>query len=100
MRSLDIDAINETIHARVRLGIMAALAEVETTDFVTLKQALNVTQGNLSIHLTKLENAGYITIDKRIVERRPVTTARITRAGRSAFADYLAALGSIVAPRG
>lgn len=92
----DIGAIDDVIHGRLRLGIMAYLANAEVADFNELKDALDATQGNLSVHLRKLEEAGYIEIDKSFLDRRPLTRARMTRKGRKAFAAYLEAVGQLL----
>lgn len=92
----DIDKIDDVIHGRLRLGIMAYLADAEVADFNELKAALQATQGNLSIHLRKLEDAGYIKIEKSFLARKPLTRARMTPAGRKAFAAYLAAIAKLV----
>jgi DNA-binding MarR family transcriptional regulator len=96
MIPIDIDRIDDVIHGRVRLGIMTYLANADTADFNELKAALNTTQGNLSIHLTKLEEAGYISITKSFLGRKPNTRMRLTRAGRKAFSDYLKVLSELV----
>jgi DNA-binding MarR family transcriptional regulator len=96
MAAFDVDSLDEVIHGRMRLGIMAYLAHAEAADFTELKTALNATQGNLSIHLRKLEDAGFIAIDKSFLNRKPLTRARITDAGRQAFAAYLEALTKLV----
>ncbi len=99
MPGFDVEHIDEIIHGRMRLGIMAYLGDVEAADFNELKAALNATQGNLSIHLRKLEDAGYIVIDKSFLNRRPLTRARITPAGRKAFLAYLDAIAELVKDR-
>ena len=96
MPPFDPSAIDEVIHGRIRLGIMAYLADVEVTDFTTLKTVLSATPGNLSIQLRKLEDAGYIAIEKSFMRRKPLTRARITSAGRQAFATYLDAMGKLI----
>jgi DNA-binding MarR family transcriptional regulator len=96
MSGFDIGRIDDVIHGRLRLGIMAYLANAEVADFNELKSALQATQGNLSIHLRKLEDAGYIAIEKSFLARKPLTRARITAAGRRAFADYLKAIGALI----
>jgi DNA-binding MarR family transcriptional regulator len=93
----DIGKIDEVIHGRLRLGVMAYLAQAEVASFSELKAILQVTQGNLSIQLRKLEDAGYIEIDKSFLGRKPLTRARLTRAGRKAFRNYLEAIGKLVA---
>ena len=96
MAAFDIGRIDDVIHGRLRLGIMAYLANSEVADFNELKAALQATQGNLSIHLRKLEEAGYITIEKSFLARKPLTRARITAAGRKAFAQYLEAISKLI----
>jgi DNA-binding HxlR family transcriptional regulator len=92
----DIAKIDEVIHGRLRLGVMAYLADAEVGSFNELKAALETSQGNLSIQLRKLEDAGYIAIDKSFLGRKPLTRARITPAGRTAFALYLEAIGKLI----
>jgi DNA-binding MarR family transcriptional regulator len=100
MAGFDIGRIDDVIHGRMRLGIMAYLADAEVANFNELKRALDATQGNLSIHLRKLEEAGYIAIDKSFLDRKPLTRARLTDAGRRAFAEYLEALAGLVGRAG
>lgn len=88
----DIGRLDEVIHGRVRLGIMAYLSGAEAADFNELKQKLQVTDGNLSAHMRKLEEAGFIVVDKTFQGRRPLTRASLTDHGRSAFIAYLDAL--------
>ncbi|HEY8004872.1 MAG TPA: transcriptional regulator [Phenylobacterium sp.] len=97
--SYDIGKIDEVIHGRLRLGVMAYLANAEVADFNQLKTLLDVTQGNLSVQLRKLEEARYVTIEKGFLGRRPRTQVRITPMGRKAFAAYLDALGKVIGPR-
>ena len=96
MAAFDIGRIDDVIHGRLRLGIMAYLANAEVADFNELKSLLQATQGNLSIHLRKLEDAGYIAIEKSFLGRKPLTRARITAAGRRAFGAYLEAMGRLI----
>jgi DNA-binding MarR family transcriptional regulator len=96
----DISGLDDVIHGRVRLGIVAYLASAEVADFTELKDLLDVTQGNLSVHLRKLEDAGYVAIDKSFVGRKPLTRVRLTEAGRAAFASYLQAMGQLVEQAG
>ncbi len=99
MARFDIGKIDEVIHGRLRLGVMAYLADAEVADFTELKNALEATQGNLSIHLRKLQDAGYVTIEKSFLNLKPLTQVRLTEAGRAAFADYLEALSKLVGPK-
>jgi len=96
----NIDAIDEVIHGRVRLGIMAFLAGADSAEFSTLKAKLQLTDGNLSVHLRKLEDAGYVEVIKQFVGRKPQTQARITKAGRAAFTRYLQAMSALVDGQG
>ena len=98
--SYNIGKIDEVIHGRLRLGVMAYLANAEVADFNELKALLEVTQGNLSVQLRKLEDAGYVAIEKGFLGRKPRTQVRITPAGRKAFAVYLDALGKLIGPQG
>jgi DNA-binding HxlR family transcriptional regulator len=95
----DIGRIDDVIHGRVRLGIMAILSGVESADFATLKGRLQTTDGNLSVHLRKLEEAGFAEVTKRFVGRKPLTEASMTEAGRKAFVAYLDAMAGLVQPR-
>lgn len=92
----DIGRIDDVIHGRVRLGIMAALSGVESADFTTLKTRLQTTDGNLSVHLRKLEEAGFVAVTKRFVGRKPLTEASMTEPGRRAFVAYLDAMAGLV----
>ena len=92
----DIGKIDDVIHGRLRLGVMAYLTNAEVADFNELKAVLEVTQGNLSVQLRKLEEAEYVTIEKGFLGRKPRTQVRITAAGRAAFAIYLEALGKLI----
>jgi DNA-binding MarR family transcriptional regulator len=96
----DLGRIDEVIHGRLRLGIMVYLADVEAADFTELKTVLEATQGNLSVHLKKLEEAGYVSIAKSFVNNKPLTRVSITSTGRTAFAAYLEALGGLIGGRG
>ena len=92
--------LNPLIHQPTRLRIMAALVSLdpsEKADFVFLRDLLELTDGNLSVHLQKLEEAEYVMIDKVFVERRPKTWIRATKEGRDAFATHVDALEAIVA---
>ena len=95
----DIARIDEVIHGRVRLGIMAFLSGADSADFNTLKSRLQTTDGNLSVHLRKLEDAGFVAVTKRFQGKKPLTEARMTDAGRKAFVAYLDAMAGLMPPR-
>lgn len=96
MDDFDIERLDDVIHGRLRLGVMAYLSTAERADFNTLKAKLAATDGNLSVHLRKLEEAGYVRIDKRFVGKKPQTEAVLTEEGRKAFVRYLDAIGALV----
>ena len=81
--------LDNLIHHRMRLGIVSALATNETLTFNELKSLMDTTDGNLSVHARKLEDANYVTCTKRFEGRRPRTEYRLTAAGRSALQRYL-----------
>jgi DNA-binding HxlR family transcriptional regulator len=97
--NFDIGRIDEVIHGRVRLGIMACLAGVESADFGELKARLQTTDGNLSVHLRKLEEAGFVAVSKSFQGRKPLTRASMTETGRDSFLAYLDAMSALVAGR-
>ena len=92
----DFEQIDDVIHGRVRLGIMAYLSRDEVADFNQLKEVLNATQGNLSVHLRKLEEAGYVKIIKGYLGRKPRTQVQITQQGRKAFKAYLREMSQLI----
>ena len=95
----DISRIDDVIHGRIRLGIMAYLSGAETADFNTLKTRLQTTDGNLSVHLRKLEEAGFVAVTKSFIGRKPLTQARLTEEGRAAFVAYLDAMAGLLPAR-
>lgn len=88
--------LDDTVHQRVRLGILAVLAEADRADFGFLKETLDLTDGNLSRHLRVLEDAGYVTIEKGYEDRRPRTWVNATRKGRRALTEHLTALQQLI----
>ena len=81
--------LDKVIHERMRLGIISALAANEKLSFSDLKSLLNTTDGNISVHARKLEDAGYLTMKKSFSGRTPLTEYKITAAGRKALEKYL-----------
>ncbi len=84
--SNDLDKI---IHERMRLGIISALAANEKLSFTDLKNLLDTSDGNISVHARKLEEAGYLTVKKSFSDRMPLTEYKITNDGRTALGRYL-----------
>lgn len=96
MADYDHTLIDDVIHSRLRLAVMAALASVERMEFTALRDKVHATDGNLSVHLRKLEDAGYVHIEKRFAERKPRSDCSITAQGRAAFRAYVDQLASLV----
>jgi DNA-binding MarR family transcriptional regulator len=93
---IDAVKLDAVIHERVRLGIISALAVNDALSFNDLKKLLEITDGNLSVHARKLEDAGYVKCSKSFVGRQPRTTFRLTAAGRRALEDYLKQMESVI----
>jgi DNA-binding HxlR family transcriptional regulator len=92
----DITAIDDVIHGRLRLGVMAYLSGAGRAEFNELKARLQASDGNLSVHLRKLEEAGYVAIEKTYAGRKPLTRVTITEKGRTAFVAYLDAIEKLL----
>jgi DNA-binding HxlR family transcriptional regulator len=88
--------LDKVIHERVRLAIVSALAVNQALSFNELKSLLTITDGNLSVHARKLEDAGYIDCQKSFAGRVPLTEYRLTAAGRRALERYLAHMEALI----
>ena len=88
--------IDQVIHAPARLMVLTYLYVVESADFVFLKNMTGLTWGNLSTHLSKLEEAGYVSIEKEFENKKPHTMVRLTSPGREAFREYKQAMQQIL----
>lgn len=84
--------LDPLLHSQLRLAVMSILLSVEEAEFVYLREKTEATAGNLSVQIDKLNEAGYIEVEKNFVGKRPRTTCRITPAGRKAFENYVNAL--------
>ena len=89
-------SLDRIIHERVRLGMVSALAAAESLGFNDLKTLLQTSDGNLSVHARKLEEAGYVTCTKTFENRRPRTDYRLTARGRQALGRYLGHMEAII----
>jgi DNA-binding MarR family transcriptional regulator len=89
----DLDPV---VHQRVRLGILSALAAGGTTSFTDLRTVLDLTDGNLSVHARKLEEAGYVAVSKSVSDRTPLTEYALTAAGREALGAYLDQMEAVI----
>ncbi len=98
MADYDHSAIDEVLQGRVRLAIVAFLAGTgeACVDFTTIRDATRTTDGNASVHLRKLEEAGYVAMEKRFVGRKPQTTYTLTEKGRQALLDYVSHLEALL----
>lgn len=90
--------LNPLIHSPLRLAILSMLIGGEEVDFMHIKKATQATTGNISVQITKLQEAGYIGVEKSIAGRRSRTACRITDAGREAFGEYVEALKTYIIP--
>ncbi len=91
-----VNGINDVVHQRVRLGILAIAQEARKVEFGFLRQTLDLTAGNLSQHLTVLENAGLISVEKGYEGRRARTWIELTKAGGQALEAEIAALKTLI----
>jgi DNA-binding MarR family transcriptional regulator len=94
-----INDLNKSFENRIRLGIMSVLLVNEWTDFNTLKEQLEVTDGNLASHISALEKEGYISVRKQFLGKKPNTSFAVTKAGKKAFNDHLDALEELLKRR-
>ena len=88
--------LDRVIHEKGRLAIMSLLAATSDVSFTEMRDTLNMTDGNLSVHLRTLQEAGYIAVTKTFQNRKPLTTYSLTRAGRASFQQYIDLLEQIV----
>jgi DNA-binding HxlR family transcriptional regulator len=91
-----LNGLHKAFESRIRLGIMSALAVNDTLDFNSLKEFLDVTDGNLASHFKALEKEQFIGIKKSFIGKKPNTKYYMTREGKKAFADHLKALEKII----
>jgi DNA-binding MarR family transcriptional regulator len=98
MKNFDHEQLDEIIHSRIRLAIMAVLTTVDEAEFTYLREKVNATDGNLSVHLKKLEEAKYIGVKKSFVNRKPISHYKLTAAGRKAFEAYIDSLEQLIRP--
>ncbi|MGH7476291.1 MAG: winged helix-turn-helix domain-containing protein [Longimicrobiales bacterium] len=98
MSEFDYQRLDDVIHSRIRLAVMAILVAVEDAEFTYLRERVGATDGNLGAHLRKLEDAGYVAAKKRFVDRKPVSRYRLTSLGRRAFGEYVARMERLLYP--
>jgi DNA-binding HxlR family transcriptional regulator len=88
----ELPELNPVIHGKLRLALLSLLVGVEEAEFTWLRSKTGSTDGNLGAQLAKLEEAGYVSVKKKFVQRKPQTLYRVTEAGRQAFIEYVQAL--------
>ena len=91
--------LNKAFENRTRLGIMSVLLVNDEVDFTRMKELLQTTDGNLASHITALEKAGYVKVNKQFIGKKPNTTYAVTRTGRKAFTEHLDALEKLLKQR-
>lgn len=87
------ETLDPIVHAPVRLAILTVLISVKSADFTYLKEVTETTDGNLGTHLQKLEDAGYVKVQKSFVGKKPKTTLSITKSGQKTYEKYVDAIG-------
>ncbi len=92
----ELPELNPVIHGKLRLALLSLLAGVEEADFTWLRSSTGSTDGNLGAQLLKLEEAGYLTVEKRFVQRKPQSIYRMTEEGRVALTEYVQALRQLL----
>jgi len=96
MIDFDYQQLDEIIHSRIRLAVMSVLISVDSADFNYLKKKVNATDGNLSVHLKKLEEAEYINATKEFVGKKPQSSYKLTAKGKKAFEIYVERLEKLL----
>jgi DNA-binding HxlR family transcriptional regulator len=94
----DLPDLNPVVHGKLRLALLSLLSGVEEAEFTWLRAKTEATDGNLGAQLLKLEETGYVTVEKKFVLRKPKTLYRITEAGRQALIEYVQALKKLLGP--
>ena len=92
----ELPDLNPVIHGKLRLAVLSLLTTVEEAEFTWLRARTGSTDGNLGAQLAKLEEAGYVAVEKKFVQRKPQTLYRMTDVGRKALADYVQALKQLL----
>jgi DNA-binding MarR family transcriptional regulator len=85
----DLPELDPVVHGQIRLAALSLLSGVDEAEFTFLRDKIGTTDGNLSVHLGKLEEAGYIEVEKKFIDRKPKTLYRMTTKGRTAFLGYV-----------
>jgi len=92
----ELPELNAVVHGKLRLALLSLLAGVDAAEFTWLREKTGATDGNLGAQLMKLEEAGYVTVEKRFVQRKPQSLYRMTDTGRAALTEYVQALKQLL----
>jgi DNA-binding HxlR family transcriptional regulator len=92
----DLPELNPVIHGKLRLALLSLLSGVDEAEFTWLRGKTGATDGNLGAQLLKLEEAGYVAVEKKFVQRKPQSLYRMTEAGRNALTEYVQALKQLL----
>ena len=92
----ELPELNPVIHGKLRLALLSLLSGVEEAEFTWLRSKTGSTDGNLGAQLLKLEEAGYVMVEKKFVQRKPQSLYRITEGGRRALIEYVQALKQLL----
>jgi len=96
VNKFDYHQLDDIIHSRIRLAIIAVLITVDDAEFNFLKEKVNTTDGNLSVHIRKLEEAGYVLVKKEFIDRKPKTVYSLSNKGKKAFEIYVEQLSKLI----
>jgi DNA-binding MarR family transcriptional regulator len=91
-----VERLNKVFDNRIRLAVMSALSVNDSMDFNSMKQMLNVTDGNLASHIAALEDQAYVKVTKKFAGKKPQTTYALTASGRKAFTEHIDALEQLI----
>jgi len=89
MTDFEYQQIDDLIHSRIRLAVMSALTSIGPASFSIIKRTVGATDGNLSVHIRKLEDGGYLRVEKKFIDRKPVSIYSLTESGKAAFKTYI-----------
>lgn len=92
----ELPELDPVVHGKLRLALLSLLAGVNEAEFTWLREKTGSTDGNLGAQLTRLEEAGYLSVEKKFVARKPMTLYRMTEKGRAALAGYIQALKQLL----
>jgi DNA-binding PadR family transcriptional regulator len=96
MKEYDYQRLDTVLHSRIRLAIVSVLVGCEKAEFTAVRDMVRATDGNMNTHLKKLEAAGYVSVEKTFVNRKPTTYYKLTAKGRTALKNYIDILGRFI----